>query len=175
MYDFMLNKNGDILFKQSDRYKSSLQFDFFITQSNGLIFDFYVDNAEPLKLLDDVHPGLQFDFYIEQLKEDKEIACIDNEEDYIYQQIKIRLSSALGTIRENENIGSKLDLYKHTLINPEKDYDFTIIEQCVRDALYDILPNAEITVSKNSTIYTDYSNSLIVTITYKELNYYYYL
>ena len=149
----MLNKNGDILFKQSDRYKSSLQFDFFVTQSNGLIFD----------------------FYIEQLKDDKEIVCVDNEEDYIYQQIKIRLSSALGTIKENENIGSKLDLYKHTLINPEKDYDFTIIEQCVRDALYDILPNAEITVSKNSTIYTDYSNSLIVTITYKELNYYYYL
>lgn len=177
MYDFMLNKNGDILFKQSDRYKSSLQFDFFVTQTNGLIFDFYVDNPEPLSIIkeENVHPGFQFDFYIDEMKEDKEIVGVTNEEDYIYQQIQIRLNSALGTIKNNENIGSKLELHKHTLLNPKKDYDYSAVQQCVRDAIKDILPQAEITVSKSSTIYTDYSNSLIVTITYKELNYYYYL
>ena len=100
---------------------------------------------------------------------------VTNEEDYIYQQIQIRLNSALGTIKNNENIGSKLELHKHTLLNPKKDYDYSAVQQCVRDAIKDILPQAEITVSKSSTIYTDYSNSLIVTITYKELNYYYYL
>ena len=93
----------------------------------------------------------------------------------IYQQIQIRLNSALGTIKNNENIGSKLELYKHNLLNPEKDYDYSLIQQCVYNAIKDILPQAEITVTKSSTIYTDYSNSLIVIITYKNQNYYYYL
>ena len=177
MFDFMLNKNGDILFKQSDRYKSSLQFDFYVTQTNGLVFDFYVDNYETDYLIreENIHPEFQFDFQIEEMKEDKEIVSISKEEDIIYQQIQIRLNSALGTIRNNENVGSKLELYKHNLLNPDKDYDFTLIQQCVYDAIKDVLPQAEITVSKSSTIYTDYSNSLIVTITYKESNYYYYL
>ena len=43
-YDFQLNKNGDILFKQSDHNKNYLQFDFYVASSNGLRFDFYVDN-----------------------------------------------------------------------------------------------------------------------------------
>lgn len=177
MFDFTLNKNGDILFKQSDRYKSSLQFDFFITQTNGLIFDFYIDNYETNSLIKEknVYPGLQFDFQIEKIKEDKEIMCVTKEEDYIYQQIQIRLSSALGTIRNNENIGSELELYKHNLLNPEKDYNYSLIQQCAYNAIKDILPQAEITVTKSSTIYTDYSNSLIVMITYKDQNYYYYL
>lgn len=177
MFDFTLNKNGDILFKQSDRYKSSLQFDFFITQTNGLIFDFYIDNYETNYLIKEknVYPGLQLDFQIEKIKEDKEIVCVTKEEDYIYQQIQIRLSSALGTIRNNENIGSELELYKHNLLNPEKDYNYSLIQQCVYNAIKDILPQAEITVTKSSTIYTDYSNSLIVMITYKDQNYYYYL
>ena len=85
MFDFMLNKNGDILFKQSDRYKSSLQFDFFVTQTNGLIFDFYIDNPEPLSIIKekDVYPGFQFDFYINEVKEDKEIVSVTDEEEYI--------------------------------------------------------------------------------------------
>lgn len=177
MYDFLLNKNGDILFKQSDRYKSSLQFDFFVTQTNGLVFDFYVDNTEPLKLLEEknLYPGFQFDFQIEEVKENKEIMGVTNEEEYIYQQIQIRLNTVLGTVENNKQIGSKLELYKHNLLNPDKDYDFTLIQQCIKDAIDDVLPNAEITVNKTSTIYTDYSNSLIVTITYKDLNFYYYL
>ena len=177
MFDFQLNKNGDILFKQSDRYKSSLQFDFYITQTTGLVFDFYVDNYEENSLIQEknVHPGMQMDFQLEKIKEDKEIICTIREEDYIYQQIQIRLSSALGTIKNNENIGSELELHKHTLLNPGKEYDYAVIQECVYNAIKDILPQAEITVSKSATIYTDYSNSLIVTITYKDQNYYYYL
>ena len=43
-FDFKLNKFGDILFKYSNRDYSSLQFDFFTSPTNGLVFDFYVDN-----------------------------------------------------------------------------------------------------------------------------------
>ena len=34
-YDFQLNENGDILFKQSDRSDSFLQFDFFVAKTIG--------------------------------------------------------------------------------------------------------------------------------------------
>ena len=39
-YDFQLNKNGDILFKQSNRDNSSLQLDFYVAEYKGLMFNF---------------------------------------------------------------------------------------------------------------------------------------
>ena len=73
----------------------------------------------------------------------------------------------------DEDIGSNLDLYKHNLMS-DKD-DFSTIKDSVKEALYDVLPNAEIDVQKINTIYLDYSNSIMITIKDDEYNYYYYV
>ena len=119
-YDFQLNKNGDILFKQSNRDNSSLQLDFYVAESKGLMFNFYIDSyIDEQEYLNDLDPEFIFEFYIDTPKNNKEILCIENKEDYLYQQLKIRLNSALGTIKGNEEIGSTIDNYRHILLNPD--------------------------------------------------------
>ena len=174
-YDFQLNENGDILFKQSDRSDSFLQFDFFVAKTNGLVFDFYVDTYEQMEYLQDLKPGFVFEFCIDNPDKDKEIVCIEDKNDYLYQQIKIRLSSALGTIKGNESLGSTLDNYRHMLLNPDKKKDYKDIEICVREAIKDILPDAKITIYNTPSIYTDFTNSIIISIVQEDFDFYYYL
>lgn len=174
-YDFQLSENGDILFKQSNRSKEFLQFDFYVAKTNGLVFDFYIDNYETQEYLNDLKPQFVFDFYIDNPDNDKEIVYIDDKEEYLYQQIKIRLSSALGTIRGNENLGSTLDNYRHMLLNPDKKKEYTDLIICVRNAINDILPDAQIDIYNTPTIYTDFTNSIVIAITQEDLNFYYYL
>lgn len=174
-YDFQLNENGDILFKQSDRSDSFLQFDFFIAKTNGLVFDFYIDVYRQKEYLRDLKPGFVFEFYIDNPEENKEIVCIEDKNDYLYQQIKIRLSSALGTIKGNESLGSTLDNYRHMLLNPDKKKDYKDIEICVREAIKDILPDAKITIYNTPSIYTDFTNSIIISIVQEDFDFYYYL
>lgn len=174
-YDFQLNENGDILFKQSTRDKSSLQFDFYISKTNGMMFDFYVDSYDTNEYLYDLSPQFVFNFCVDNPENNKEIVCIDNKKEYLYQQIKIRLSSTLGTLKNNENIGSTLDNYRHMLLNPDKKKGYDNIISCVRNAINDILPNAKIEVFNTPTIYTDFTNSIIISIIKDDINYYYYL
>ena len=175
-YDFQLNKNGDILFKQSNRDNSSLQLDFYVAESKGLMFNFYIDSyIDEQEYLNDLDPEFIFEFYIDTPKNNKEILCIENKEDYLYQQLKIRLSSALGTIKGNEEIGSTIDNYRHMLLNPDKQKPYTELIDCVRNAIKDILPNAEIDIYNKPSIYIDFTNSIIISIVQDDINYYYYL
>lgn len=174
-YDFTLNDSGDIVFKQSERQSEALEFEFFTAKTNGLMFNFYIDNYDTQEYLADLDPHFVMDFRISNPAYNKEIKCIKEQEEYIYQQIKIRLSSSLGTIKGNEIIGSEIDRYKHMLLNPDKENQYTELITCVKNAIYDILPNAEVTVSNTASIYTDFTNSIIITISQDDLNYYYYL
>ena len=83
-YDFQLNKNGDILFKQSNRDNSSLQLDFYVAESKGLMFNFYIDSyIDEREYLNDLDPQFIFEFYIDTPKNNKEVLCIENKEDYL--------------------------------------------------------------------------------------------
>ena len=174
-FDFKLNNRGDILFKYSYRETSSLQFDFFTSPVNGLVFDFYIDSYTDNSYLPDLIPLFAFQFCIDTPAYDKEIVSVSDDEEYIYQQIKIRLDSALGSIKNNENIGSELDRYRHMLLNPNKDIDFTELKACVEKAIKDIIPDAVIDIFVKDTIFIDFTNSLIITINKDDFNYYYYL
>lgn len=173
-FDFKLNKKGDLLFKYSTRDTSSLQFDFFVASSNGLMFDFYIDSPNSQKYLPDLIPQFTFDFRIYSPENDKEI-CTVSDTEYLEQQVKIRLTSALGSIRGNESVGSRLDDYRHMLLNPDKEVGYADIIYCVEQAIKDILPNAKVEVHKKKGIYTDFTNSLIISIRQDDFRYYYYL
>ena len=66
-----------------------------------------------------------------------------------------------------------MELYKHDYV------DSTSIEsnikKCVKEAIQDILPNANISIKKTKTAYLDYTNSFIVTIIDQDKYYEYYL
>lgn len=173
--DFALNDNGDIAFIQSSRKSEAFQLDFLIADSNSLRLDFFVNNTKEQSYLDGMIPGLIFNFYLDNIEYDKDILLLESKEDIVFQQIKIRLNTALSTIKNNEALGSEIDNLKHRILNGNDKDKYEDVIDCIRNAIKDVLPNAEITVKKINTIYTDYSNSLIVTIVKDEINYYYYL
>ena len=168
--DFALNDNGDIAFVQSSRKSEAFQLDFLIANSNSLKLDFFVTDTKEESYLEGLTPGLIFNFYLDNIEYDKDIFLLESEEDVIFQKIKIRLNTALGTIRNNKTLGSEIDNLKHRILNGSDDDKYEDIIDCVRNAIKDILPNAKITVKKLNTIYTDYSNSLIVTIVKDKIN-----
>lgn len=172
--DFALNENGDILFTESTRKSSSLQLDFLISNTNALKFDFYITDTKEQDYLPNMEPDFIFNFYINNIENNKEIFLTESDEDLLFQKIKLRLNTILGTVINNEELGSDLINYKHIILNPEKE-NFSKLIETVKKALDDILPNAEITVKRLNTNYIDYSNSLLITIVKDEINYYYYL
>lgn len=178
MIDFQLDKNGDLLFEESKVINNSFELNFFVSQSNIMIMNLYTENLAPFSYLENkkenkiLTPGICMNMYLKKAENNKEIV-LAKDEDYIEQQIKIRLQTTLNTLLHNEDIGSDLDLYRHNIIT-EKD-DFSTIKESVKRAIEDILPEAEIDVEKIETIYLDYSNSLMITIRNRDYSYYYYV
>lgn len=168
MYDLMLTPNGDLAFEVSEQLKDSLQINFVTSKSNALSIDFYIDN-----LIDrDPGNGLVLNFRVHKPLNNK--TCREAiEQDFYEQCIRLRLETTIGTIRGNENIGSRLELYKHDFVD-SASIESNIIK-CVREAISDVLPNANISIKRTKTPYLNYTDSFIVTIVDKDKYYEYYL
>lgn len=171
MKDFLLNVNGDIVFQKSTLSKDSFQLDFLISPYKAIAINFYIENYNNFKHIDNLTPQFLFNFNIKKIENDKKVIMAEDEEEYLKQQIKIRLETPLNTLLCNEEIGSNISIYNHKVMGN----DFEEIKECVKEAISDILPNAKIQVQKIDTIYLDYSNSLMITINFKNYNYYYYV
>ena len=78
------------------------------------------------------------------------------------QAIKIRLSTSLGSLRGNSDIGSKIELVIHEHVDAPNT--ITDLERIIKEAIYDLVPNATIYISKPKTKYIDYSTLLKVLI-----------
>lgn len=157
MYDLMINPNGDLMFETSEQLKDSLQINFVTSKSNAISLNFYIDN-----LMDkEVGNGLMINFKVHKPLNNK--TCREAlGQDYYEQCIKIRLESALGTIKGNEDIGSRLDSFKHMFMDdPSLEKK---LKGCIYDAIKDILPKAYITIKKNKTPYLDYSTGVTILI-----------
>jgi hypothetical protein len=171
MKDFMLNNSGDIMFATAEELAPSFQFDFFISDNSIMTLNFYIENLKKSKYLKGLTPGLIFDFNISKTENDKEIIYNIDEEEYLYQQLKIRISSVLGTILGNEDIGSTIESYKHKNIDDNLNY----ILSSVKDAIEDIMPEAILNIRKIGGGYYTYSDSVEITVSNKEYKFYYYL
>lgn len=157
MYDLMLTPTGDLAFETSEQLKDSLQINFVTSKSNAIAINFYIDN-----LIDkDPGNGLMINFRVHKPLNNK--TCREAiGQDYYEQCIKIRLDSALGTIKGNENIGSRLDELKHEFVdNPSLEKH---LKEYILEAIKDILPNAYISLKRIKTPYLDYTNGLKVLI-----------
>lgn len=171
MKDFMLSSTGDITFSTAEELSPSFQFDFFVSDNSIMNLNFYVENLKKPKYLKGLTPGIVFNFNISKTENDKEIVYNIDEEEYLYQQLKIRISSVLGTILGNEDIGSTIELYKHKNIDDNLNY----ILSSVKEAIEDIMPEAILNIRKIGGGYYSYSDSVEITISNKEYKFYYYL
>ena len=96
MIDFQLDKNGDLLFEESKIINNSFELNFFVSQSNIMIMNLYTENLAPFSYLENkkenkiLAPGICMNMYLKKAENNKEIV-LAKDEDYIEQQIKIRL------------------------------------------------------------------------------------
>lgn len=171
MLDFMLTNSGDISFVQVEDTDAEFQLDFFVSNNSALFLDFRVENYKDFEYINNLTPGLIFNFTIDKVNYDKEVVYNYDEEDYLYQQLKIRISTTLNTVLGNEDMGCDVEYYRHKSTDDNINYILSSIETAVKD----IMPNAIVTINKVNSGYYDYTDTLEITISNKEYNFYYYL
>jgi integrase len=136
----------------------------------------YLDD-ETIKKVGYVQPvetstNFDFNFYVFTPKHDK-VSKVLNKQDYIEQAIKIRLETESGTIRGNESMGA--DLFKLLHSNGQSSKIITKINNQVKEALSDILPNCTVESYIINSDYFNYHNTIKIVIINNEEVYYYYI
>lgn len=158
MKDLFLTPRGDLSIENISDNQQRLEINFFTSESNALQVNFFIDGTFPYKRSKN---NLSISFMTKKPKENKEFRIISGDE-FIEQTLRIRLLTALGSLRGNRDIGSKLEDVIHDLI--DKQSTKANLEKYIRQAISDIMPSPEISIKGIETIYSNYSNGLTVTI-----------
>lgn len=158
MKDFYLTPRGDLSVSNINTDHNRLEVNFITSYSNALYINFFLDDIKQQTL---TPTSLKINFEINKPSYNKNIKVISGDE-YIQQAIKIRLKSALGSIRENTDIGSTLEESMHKLID-----DKTLVgtlKTSIANAISDIIPNPTIMITQPKTKYVNYGTGFDVVI-----------
>ena len=158
MKDFYLTPRGDLAINNITSDYRKLEVNFITSFSNALCLNFFVEDT---KQKNPNSTSININFKIEKPEYDKEIKLVSGNE-AIEQAIKIRLSSALNSIRGNENIGSNLEEYIHELIDNKSLA--SSLKASIKNAISDIIPNPVIMLEKPKSKYVSYNTSFKVVI-----------
>lgn len=158
MKDFYLTPRGDLAISNINTDNNKLEINFITSYSNALCLNFFIEDVQSTKL----NPSsLRINFNIEKPSYDKEIKIISGDE-YMQQAIKIRLNSALGSIRENLDIGSTLEELIHELVDNKNIINS--LKTAIAKAIYDIIPNPTIIISQPKSKYINYSTGFNIVV-----------
>lgn len=167
-YDLYLTSSGDITFEESNVIRDyGLVYDFFIASSNAFTLNIYTKTS---KSAIQMPQSLTLEFYYYTLDHNKNSRYVEGDK-FIQQAIKLRLSTEQGTITNDESFGSRLYSIMHSNLDDSKLLD--AIVDIAKEALSDILPNANITASKIDTNYYDYHDTVKLTIKHDNKTYFY--
>ena len=160
--DLALNAKGDIVFEDiNEDDVIPFIFNFHYATSDSLLFNFFSDTNDKLTRQPKM---LQFNFNTYTVLNNKKIKYI-NDYEYIKQCIRIALNTELGTVKENEDLGSTLYKHHHMAM------DFSLVEKriisCVEEAIKHIITEPEIKVYFQKTNYYDFYNGIKIVISYK--------
>ena len=165
MKDLFLTPRGDLAIKDISNSQKRLEVNFITSKSNALGINFYVEDTSSLKAYKN---SLSLSFSIDKPEYNKELEMISGDA-YMEQAIKIRLLTSLGSLRGNTDIGSKLELVVHEFV--DSSTTITSLEKIVKEAIYDLIPNAHVYISKPNSRYLDYSTTLKILIVDKDKKY----
>lgn len=165
MKDLFLTPRGDLAIKDINNSQKRLEVNFITSKSNALGINFYIEDTSSLKAYKN---SLSLSFSIDKPEYNKELEMISGDA-YMEQAIKIRLLTSLGSLRGNTDIGSKLELVVHEFV--DSSTTITSLEKIVKEAIYDLIPNAHVYISKPNSRYLDYSTTLKILIVDKDKKY----
>lgn len=158
MKDFYLTPRGDLSISNITTDYNKLEINFITSFSNALCLNFFIEDTKNNKFSSS---SLKINFNIEKPNYDKEVKIISGDE-CIQQAIKIRLKSALGSIRENLEIGSSLEEIMHELVDNKNVINS--LKKSIANAISDIIPNPTIIISQPKSKYINYSTGFNVII-----------
>lgn len=158
MKDFYLTPRGDLSISNINTDYNKLELNFVTSFSNALCLNFFIEDVLNNKFNSS---ALKINFNIEKPVYDKEIKVISGDE-CIQQAIKIRLKSALGSIRENTDIGSTLEELVHELVDNKNMVNS--LKTSIANAIYDIIPNPTIIINQPKSKYVNYSTGFNIII-----------
>lgn len=158
MKDFYLTPRGDLSISNINTDYKKLEINFITSFSNALCLNFFIDDVKQSKLSPS---SLRINFDIEKPNYDKEMRVISGEES-MEQAIKIRLLTALGSLRGNVDIGSTLEELIHELVDSKSLVGS--LKSCIANAISDIIPNPVISIEQPKTKYINYSTGFRVVI-----------
>lgn len=156
--DFYLTPRGDLAISNISTDSNKMEINFITSFSNALCLNFFIDDTQQKAL---TASSLQINFHIDKPVYNKEVIVISDNE-YMQQAIKIRLASALGSIRGNQDIGSTLEELVHELI--DNNSLANSLKASITNAIKDIIPNPTIIINKTKSKYVDYSAGLNILI-----------
>lgn len=165
MKDLFLTSRGDFAIQDISNDKQQLEISFLTSKSNALILEFFIEDTFVSQEKDDT---LNISFCVNTPQYNKKLKIVTDEL-AMEQAIRIRLLSSLGSIKGNTDIGSKLETIIHSFI--DKDATFVQLQKIIKEAISDIIENPIIKIEKSESKYTDYSNTLKVTIIDKDETY----
>ena len=165
MKDLFLTPRGDLAIEDMSDSRQRLEINFITSKSNALRLNFFIeDTFSKIKS----ENSLLLNFKVDIPENNKELRLISGNL-AIEQAIKIRLLSSLGSIQGNKDIGSKIETVIHSFI--DKDATLITLEKLIKEAISDIVSNPVIKISKLNSKYTDYSDTLKITIIDNKNNY----
>jgi hypothetical protein len=156
--DFLLTPSGDITFEMYERKSSPFNISFITSKTKALTISFHTDSSNSIHAK---NTSLTINFSTYNPSNDKAISMTTSDE-YYEQQIRLRLLTAIGDMKSYKELGSKIEIYKHKIM------DSLNLEQSLHDeilrAIKDIIPNCELVIELKKDIYYGYSNCISVEI-----------
>lgn len=152
--DFLLTKSGDITFELYEKNSEPLEISFITSKAKALSISFHIDSEENVNLS---NSSLQISFYADNPSFNKAISIASDKELY-EQQINLRLKTVLGDMGSYKELGSKLELIKHSFIDTclmSSDFDDEI-KRCLQD----IIPDCEVTTILKENTYYGYKDCI---------------
>ena len=165
MKDLFLTPRGDLAIEDMSDSKQRLEINFITSKSNALRLNFFIEDTFSKTKSEN---SLLLNFKVDVPENNKELRLISGNL-AIEQAIKIRLLSSLGSIQGNKDIGSKIETVIHSFI--DKDATLITLEKLIKEAISDIVSNPVIKISKLNSKYTDYSDTLKITLIDNKNNY----
>jgi phage baseplate assembly protein W len=158
MFDFALTQSGDLVFIENKEKHKPLRIDFVIANAGVKKISFKIEDSLPLQKSKN---GMSILFDVKETINNKKAMTI-NGASAKSQAIKIRLRTTLGELAERKNIGSKLELAKHKPLYLEATA--ATVTEYVKEAIKDILPDAEVRVTPITTTNMGYHQTMHIYI-----------
>lgn len=134
--DLLINEKGDIVIT-NETSSDKMELNFFITKSKALKLTFHTERRN--RYLYSEHSNKFILRFSINEKRNTGKALLIGENDFLKQQIFIRLKTSLGEIKARNFIGSKIETLRHkdimdnNVIQKLKDY--------ITESLYDLISN----------------------------------